>query len=103
MCRNDFEVSSFEVSPLSLTSEPNLNVAKCHSAAVGVWMCQEEAALDEAGLNLISAVQVMRSMGWPWLPSMLHYSRFFLAECFRASLRVSYEWEIKTFSDLAIE
>lgn len=41
MCRNDFEVSSFEVSPLSLTSEPNLNVTECHSAAVGVWMCQE--------------------------------------------------------------
>lgn len=39
MCRNDFEVSGFEVSPLSQTSEPNLNVTRFHSAA-GVWMCQ---------------------------------------------------------------
>lgn len=39
MCRNDFKVSGFEVSPLSLTSEPNLNVSRFHSAA-GVWMCQ---------------------------------------------------------------
>lgn len=39
MCRSDFEVSGFEVSPLSLTSEPNFNVTRFHSGA-GVWKCQ---------------------------------------------------------------
>lgn len=33
MCRSDFEVSGCELSPLSLTSEPNLNVTRFHSAA----------------------------------------------------------------------
>lgn len=32
-CRSDFEVSRFELSPLSLTFESNLNVTRLHSAA----------------------------------------------------------------------
>lgn len=65
------------MSPLSLTSESNLNATRFHFAA-GVWMCQQWPALDEAtgheqhGLTLVALHAPLFTFLFAWmLPCML--------------------------------